>query len=361
LINLLLEARANPWACDWDGNTPLFMAAFANRPVVAKRLQTVMMPSLSSLSSTSTMPSSSVEEKVTSASSPATMKVMWSNGMKWPWGSDDMPSREWIHNKVRLDQERARWRAERTMDPQPPLTSFHVIPSIWSRHECQNVWAAVMRAVDIRGWSDNRHRAYNTTDIQASDVPEIDTWLRQSIRQRVFPQMLSLYFGQSSSADAKVSTLEQGTTTSHQQQPLISSKIRLAFRDLFFVKYEAAPGTQSSLDVHRDGSLLSFNILLNDPSEFDGGGTYFEAAQRTITIKQGDMLCHSGQLLHGGHMITRGKRFILVGFIDVIGYHPGLIAQQQQQQQQQQAATSANSSAAPPPPSATVVTAAAKQ
>jgi hypothetical protein len=34
---------------------------------------------------------------------------------------------------------------------------------------------------------------------------------------------------------------------------------------------------QVDLALHRDGSLFSFNLLLNDPAMFDGGGTYFEA------------------------------------------------------------------------------------
>ena len=30
------------------------------------------------------------------------------------------------------------------------------------------------------------------------------------------------------------------------------------------------------LSVHRDGALMTFSLLLNDPSDFVGGGTYFE-------------------------------------------------------------------------------------
>jgi hypothetical protein len=39
----------------------------------------------------------------------------------------------------------------------------------------------------------------------------------------------------------------------------------MAFRDLFFVKYSVESGGQPGLDIHRDGSIISFNILLNDP------------------------------------------------------------------------------------------------
>ena len=44
--------------------------------------------------------------------------------------------------------------------------------------------------------------------------------------------------------------------------------------DCFLVKYSAA--SQSSLPTHADQSLLSFTISLNDPEEYDGGGTYFK-------------------------------------------------------------------------------------
>ena len=66
------------------------------------------------------------------------------------------------------------------------------------------------------------------------------------------------------------------------------SDIRM--KDLFFVKYEAPRSTdadgdadadagtvvQDRLSPHRDGTLLSFNVLLSEPRvEFSGGGTRF--------------------------------------------------------------------------------------
>ena len=37
----------------------------------------------------------------------------------------------------------------------------------------------------------------------------------------------------------------------------------------------AAEGEQRGLNMHADGSLFSFNVLLTDPAEFEGGGTFF--------------------------------------------------------------------------------------
>ena len=58
------------------------------------------------------------------------------------------------------------------------------------------------------------------------------------------------------------------------------------------------------------------NWPLNEETEFDGGGTWFEHTQRTHPNKRGNALVHSGKLRHAGTAITRGVRLILVGFID---------------------------------------------
>jgi hypothetical protein len=63
--------------------------------------------------------------------------------------------------------------------------------------------------------------------------------------------------------------------------------------------------------------FFSFNILLNHPSEFEGGGTYFDhPLNYTRQIEQGSVLVHSGRRRHAGVEITAGIRFLLVGFID---------------------------------------------
>ena len=123
----------------------------------------------------------------------------------------------------------------------------------------------------------------------------------------------------------------------------------LSFLDFFCASYEATSDTLDSdderstmdrLEFHRDGSLLSFTILLSSPGEFEGGGTIFDAL-RDVTIvddghdstdfplltikpvgaiqphKAGYATLHSGKLLHGGHVVTRGQRIVLVGFISV--------------------------------------------
>jgi hypothetical protein len=60
---------------------------------------------------------------------------------------------------------------------------------------------------------------------------------------------------------------------------------------------------------------LSFNILLNHETEFEGGGTYFQRYDARVCLRRGDALLHSGQLLHAGHRITKGVRYLVVGFM----------------------------------------------
>mmetsp|Transcript_28024 Transcript_28024/g.38729 ORF Transcript_28024/g.38729 Transcript_28024/m.38729 type:complete len:110 (-) Transcript_28024:151-480(-) len=95
----------------------------------------------------------------------------------------------------------------------------------------------------------------------------------------------------------------------------------LRIRDAFFVKYDV--NGQKGLGFHRDGTLLSCNVLLNKASEFKGGGTVFQESdigRQVVTGKRGDFVAHSGQLLHGGNEVTEGVRYILVVFIDVRDY-----------------------------------------
>ena len=86
------------------------------------------------------------------------------------------------------------------------------------------------------------------------------------------------------------------------------------------VLYDADPSpsskSQTSLSPHTDGCLLSFNILLNEPSAFIGGGTRFPTLDKTILPNRGDCVVHDAKLLHEGKKITSGRRVICVGFVE---------------------------------------------
>jgi hypothetical protein len=110
----------------------------------------------------------------------------------------------------------------------------------------------------------------------------------------------------------------------------------LSYLDLFCVRYEAKqdPDAMDSevmdrLEAHRDGSLLSFSLLLNTPDHFEGGGTFYEGLRGIPPSgilhsggvirpeRAGDIVLHCGKVLHGADVVTSGYRIVLVGFVDV--------------------------------------------
>ena len=66
-----------------------------------------------------------------------------------------------------------------------------------------------------------------------------------------------------------------------------------------------------------DGSQLSFNIALNDHTQdFVGGGTGFPLlGDEPIHVPRGFMLAHPSKTIHQGIRITKGRRYVLIGFV----------------------------------------------
>jgi hypothetical protein len=156
----------------------------------------------------------------------------------------------------------------------------------WIVNECEEY------ASNNGGWTTTRHTNYPTTDIPANKIPCIHRFILTSFIETIQKYIIESYclkdFGEMMEFD---------------------------IRDIFIVKYEE--GKQDYLELHQDGTTISVNILLNDTSEFMGGGTYF-IDDITTKINQGDMLIHSGHVKHSGSKITSGKRYILVFFINML-------------------------------------------
>lgn len=154
-----------------------------------------------------------------------------------------------------------------------------------------------------------RHASYATCDFCVEDCTPLETYL-QSIHfdTRIWELMSSAY-------DIDCDDM--------------------AYLDFFCAHYQAKSEehseTMDRLEAHRDGSLLSFTLLLNSPEEFEGGGTFFEALsdveptghdvlQKGGIIRPqraGDAVLHCGKILHGADVVTRGQRTVLVGFVEV--------------------------------------------
>jgi hypothetical protein len=107
----------------------------------------------------------------------------------------------------------------------------------------------------------------------------------------------------------------------------------------FIAQYNATAG-QRLLLPHRDGSVFSFNVALNDDGEYDGGGTIFRqlgggtsdacasalsgfetslaSSKETVSAAEGGvvrspkghLLAHASALMHGGHAISSGCRYV---------------------------------------------------
>ncbi|CAH0380376.1 unnamed protein product [Pelagomonas calceolata] len=95
----------------------------------------------------------------------------------------------------------------------------------------------------------------------------------------------------------------------------------LCLIDAFVVRYDADAGDGAELAPHRDAGPLSFNVLLSDGSDFDGGATTFvDADFDGVDEDAGDAVLHPGQTRHGGRRTTRGTRIIAVGFVEIDGF-----------------------------------------
>ena len=182
------------------------------------------------------------------------------------------------------------------------LNEVCLVHDVLTSAQCDAALEAIhARAATRGGWQTDRHRFHPTTDMRCAealfDCPAVEQMVRAAVFSKVCEPLAGRWAG-------------AGYLAEH-----------LVFRDLFFVHYSAADGAQRGLKLHEDGSLFSFNVLLNSPSEFDGGGTYFtlpggpKEHGHTVSIPRGAALVHSGRRKHGGRDITRGTRDLLVGFM----------------------------------------------
>ena len=80
------------------------------------------------------------------------------------------------------------------------------------------------------------------------------------------------------------------------------------------VKYH---GKSKGTEMHTDNSefvYITLNVMLSADDDFSGGGTYIKAIDKTIHLKQGEMLIHLGDLEHAGVEINSGVRRLLISF-----------------------------------------------
>lgn len=152
-----------------------------------------------------------------------------------------------------------------------------------SKRECQ----FIIDEAEKNEWTKKRHKYYPTIDQQIKDIPSV-SFLFKKIENKIYPFLKEKY---------------------QIENALIN--------DFFIVKYDTSDDGMNELDIHRDTSVINIIVSLNSLNEYDGGGTYFPEFKKIIKPEQGHVLVSTGKMKHGGFKITRGTRYILIGFIDV--------------------------------------------
>jgi hypothetical protein len=161
-----------------------------------------------------------------------------------------------------------------------------LVKPCFSHQLCDEI---VSEAEDFQ-WGTQRHSRFPTTDIQVNKLVNTRDRINNLIKEKIYPWC--------------------------EEQFKLPAK-DMFLHDLFVVKYSV--DGQRKLDIHRDVSVISFNVLLNEATDFDGGGTKFCMINKEAHIQKGEVVMHSGALYHIGKEITRGKRYIMVGFIGIKG------------------------------------------
>ena len=176
------------------------------------------------------------------------------------------------------------------------LLSAHAVHGAFAPAQIDRLVRLADAHVAIHGWMTKRHCNHPTTDFSLLDAPEVWAAAAPQVSATVLPTLHRLFFGDDEDA-------------------------ALEINDLFYVRYDGdREGAQTSLEAHRDGSLVSFSIALTSPESFVGGGTRFVGADKVLRpTAPGDLVAHSGKIVHSGEPVTAGVRDILVGFVTVSG------------------------------------------
>ena len=139
-------------------------------------------------------------------------------------------------------------------------------------------------------WTENRHKHYPTYDVLLKDIDK-DT-------DNIYCQFLQEYMVDSMKWFYKITD---------------SIWDDLKFEN-FIVKY--TQDTQQHLSVHHDHSLISTMLTLNDRSEFQGGGTWFQRQNYLHFGEVGHLSVHPSNITHkhGARPVMSGSRYVLITF-----------------------------------------------
>jgi hypothetical protein len=198
---------------------------------------------------------------------------------------------------------------------------------------------ALVRAAEayagVHGWTTKRHAQYPTTDLPWYVLP---------------PEARTI-----------IDDVWRVMASNVKKRCGLARDAKLTINDVFVVKY--TPEGQPGLHRHRDGSFASFNLMLSDQTDYEGGGTrmwdanevdkrkaeYWAAERRerrddgssdatsvprggwtaydpkpnvlnvahatVYRLDKGQMLTAGGFNAHEGLPVTNGARYIVAGFV----------------------------------------------
>ena len=162
---------------------------------------------------------------------------------------------------------------------------IYIRAAAFSAAECESM---VSLAEQANAWSRKRHKSFPTEDLAIHTVPSLAN-VTTAVESRVIPLLRSSYG--------------------------LSQDEHISIKDLFLVRY--SPAGQDELAMHSDGSTLSFSVALSAPDDFGGDGIEFDLMTAPIWAVQGSLLMHPSRLSHRGATVTKGTRYVLVGFVTV--------------------------------------------
>jgi superkiller protein 3 len=143
-------------------------------------------------------------------------------------------------------------------------------------------------------WTKLPSGRYEIAGSWIKDVPTVKEKFNTLLKEKLFPSLASLF------------------------PDVVRDASDLRIQSAYIFKYTPESGEKT--DMHMDSSLLSFTILLNDPQEFEGGGTFYESLGthgEVIHMQKGEVCFRPAGLRHRGQPITRGQRYVIGGFVTV--------------------------------------------
>jgi hypothetical protein len=110
----------------------------------------------------------------------------------------------------------------------------------------------------------------------------------------------------------EINTNELSKDTYEMINNKVSQIVNYKIVQCFIIKY--SPDTIPDMPAHYD--MTKYSLVANLNNDFEGGGTYFDDGLTTY-LEQGDILIHSSRIKHAGLPITKGTRYLLVGFLNI--------------------------------------------